>query len=107
MARKLRRIPQPPIDRDNRPSEARSWRVGGLLAILAVGLILVGALIVRRVEREGVEKVHEYELIRAATLGGLSRIEAADGGASTATQPAEARPTLKIKKAQDDDFCPT
>ena len=109
MAKKIHRTPQPAIDRDSRSTETRTVWLGGVLALLAVGVALAGLLHLRPVVGDGVETISEYELIHAATVGGIVQAETADAGKAddAATQPATTQPRPKIKKTKAQDYCPT
>ena len=103
MARKFRRIPQPPIDRSARGGESRSLRVGCLIAFVGAALILSGLLIARQVRDETGAALPEWELIKAVTRGGVRRAEPAQQ--APATEPAERGPIRQIENAPD--YCPT
>lgn len=107
MPEKSKNTSQPPIDRRRRSSESRPGLLAALLVALAAGLILTGAVLLRPVGTDQTaESISEYELIRAATVGGIVRVEPGDGGA-TATQPAGAGSGAKIQKTKGQDYCPT
>ena len=107
MPEKSKNTSQPPIDRRRRSSESRPGLLGVLLVVLAAGLILTGAMLLRPVGvGQTAETISENELIRAATVGGIARVEPGDDGAS-ATQPAGAGSGVKIQKIKDQDYCPT
>ena len=73
--------------------------------VLAVGLILTGALVLRGGEAE--EALSEYELVHAATVGAVTLEPTDTGEGATATQPSKTQPGLKIKKIKDQEYCPT
>ncbi len=74
---KRRIIPQPPIDRHARPTEARLIWAGIALIILACVCIVAGAMATHTVKQaEG--SFSEYELNRAAVVGGVDKLDQGD-----------------------------
>lgn len=102
MIRRFRKTSQPPIDRPGRKSEGRSARAGVVIVLAAAALIAVGLAAVR-VIGDGQEAVHEWELIQAATVGGIQPAPATT--TSPASQPGS-RPALQ-RSDKKEDFCPT
>ena len=100
MGTKPKKTRQAPIDRDIRPSESRSVWIGGLLSATAVVLILAGAMIARSLGGDKNETISEYELIHAATVGGIERVEDTKNGKVAGSG-------VKIKKVKGEDYCPT
>lgn len=115
MAR-LRRIPQPPIDRAGRPSESR--RPWGGLALTLVGLVLLltGLLAAHTIPGTNVVDWPQWRLVGARTHRTDDRIRAepvpsAQAAATEplghppAQEPAEAEPVEE--ETFSDDYCPT
>lgn len=88
MARKLRKVPQPPIDRANRPSEGRPLATGLTLTIL--GLLLLTAGLLSRHEAqtaEGSTSLRQWQMVDYVTIGKIERDEATTGKATIFTTP--------------------
>lgn len=121
MARKFRKVPQPPIDRHGRPSEEIPRRVA--LAVIVIGAALAVAgygRMVARPDRPDV-RVPEWRLVQAAVQGGFYD-EAPDAdGVVIATGDPNAAPGLDPngtirpvsgspaidQAAQEEKVCPT
>ncbi len=85
MARKLRKIFQPPIDPAARPSERHSMWIGLLLALMAIGFVVTGVLLQRETPTGSRS---EWWMVDNARLGVLDQ-------------------AMKSEPPEDKDFCPT
>lgn len=101
MARRLRKVPQPPIDRANRPSESRHLLAGLLLAAAGAVLIVVGFLVTHRL---GAESVPHRRLVKLVTHGGVKVVQTPSPAGAGAGPTAETT-IKKVEKPPDD--CPT
>jgi hypothetical protein len=132
MARKLRKIPQPPIDPTTRSTETRSGVAGILLLIAGGALVFYAAGRLIAVGGEPGQTISEPQLVRYVTRGAVKRVvpEApqapepiraplpdANGpivaaGPNAPVAPAKQPPPAKaaepkIQLQEGDDFCPT
>ncbi|NLF30506.1 MAG: hypothetical protein GX591_06425 [Planctomycetes bacterium] len=121
MARRRLHTNQPAIDAAGRATEGRPAWIGLLVAVAAVGVILAGALLVRRVPVGSTQRMlSEVRINAAATRGGLERVYAEasasdaagqDGGRPADPDAAPVQPEppslQEEQKKADDDFCPT
>jgi hypothetical protein len=71
-----KRVGQPPICRESRPSERRSYGAGLVAATLGFGLVLVGFGRMTGVETVTGDPAREAEINRAIAHGGVVRIPA-------------------------------
>jgi len=104
MAKPMKIVPQPPIDRIGRPSEAKSGWIGLAVAGVGVALLAVGLLVTYAAQ--GGPDLRQWQIVQLATHGGIERVSAtaskpASGPASSPTKG----PALKITQGQAD--CPT
>ena len=102
MARRLQKIPQPPIDRENRPSEARNLLAGALLALAGAVLIVVGFVVTHRL---GAEAVPHRKLVKLITHGGVRMVETPPPAGGTGAGPTANTTIKKVEKPPQD--CPT
>ncbi len=109
MARRFRKIPQPPIDRRGRPSESRGPWWGLALLTAAVLITALGAMLAR--DFRDATGVREWRAIRSITTGDPRAILATDDErAASADEPndrdEDETPAVDTPGATD-DFCPT
>ncbi|HOD82884.1 MAG: hypothetical protein BWX88_04359 [Planctomycetes bacterium ADurb.Bin126] len=102
MARRLQKVPQPPIDRASRPSESRRLLGGLLLALAGAVLIVVGFLVTHRL---GAEAVPHRKLVKLVTHGGVRMSETPAPAPGPGAGPAAQSTIKKVEKPPDD--CPT
>jgi hypothetical protein len=88
MAKKLRKLPQPPIDRANRPSERRPFAVGLTLTILGL-LLLTAGLLTRHeaLSAGGTTSLHQWQMVDYVTIGKIERDAATAGKPTIFTTP--------------------
>ena len=103
MAKPFRKIPQPAIDRLGRGSEYRPARMGLVISLIGVVLIAAGALVTHHVENETAATLPEWDLVRAARIGGIEYIVPSEP--EIATRPGDVKPAKTVKKPPV--FCPT
>jgi hypothetical protein len=112
MTRKLKKVPQPPIDRLGRASESRPLVLGVLAAVLGAGMILWGFQLHKVKSHDGSTKAYsDYELIGLIRTGELERSGAAASGqgAGAVKTPGDAPPDglQTPPKGKGPKLCPT
>jgi hypothetical protein len=88
MARKLKKVPQPPIDRANRPSERPPFAAG--LTLTLFGLLLLASGLFSRHEAitaAGTTSLHQWQMVDYVTIGKIERDAATAGKATVFTTP--------------------
>jgi hypothetical protein len=105
MAREFENAPPPPMDGPQRARTPRSRRIGWALVCLGVLAVLVGARIIR--DFNGAP-AHEWNLIQAATTGGLNSETPLASSNRPATQ-AGSQPSSAPKPGSQGEVppCPT
>ena len=88
MAKKLKKVPQPPIDRANRPSERPPFVTGLTLTIFGL-LLLAGGLLSRHeaISAGGTTTLRQWQMVDYVTIGKIERDEETAGKATIFTTP--------------------
>ena len=121
MAKKFRKIPQPPIDIQARPSESRPILLGLLIAAAGAAVLIGGLRKTHPIASDGRDRSPEYLVVQAVTAGAFAEVgrgsdSAEQASTATATGPTEkqsaTRPQdkgggLKIDPDKIDSTCPT
>ena len=71
-----KRVEQPPLCRESRPSERRSFGPGTVCAAIGFGLVLLGFGRITEVQTVSGDKAREAEINRAMAHGGVVRVPA-------------------------------
>ena len=105
MAKRLVKIPQPPIDPTRRGTEARHIVLGVLGAMAGAALIAAAFLTSHRL---GAESVRHPQLVELVTHGGVAITEEKTPATGQAGQPGGQTATTTIKKVEKPpEDCPT
>lgn len=112
MAKRLKVIPQPPIDRQKHPTGQRSWWLAALLVMCALIMIGLGPLRSHDAFGDGSVIIPELSLNRAVTLGGPRKpapkvVVAEKTPANDATVAPTTADTKKTNVENGDDYCAT
>ena len=124
MAEKFRKIPQPPIDLQARPSESRPIWLGLLIAAAGAAVLLTGLRKTHPIASAGRDRSPEYLVVQAVTAEAFAKADTeseAPGQAAVEKTPADKDPTegqsatrpkekaggLKIDPDKIENTCPT
>jgi len=92
----IRRVPQPPIDREHREPEIHDFWTGGVIVIIGIILMVSAGRHWTKVETLNQTPAHETQLIKAFSTGGLKfASHDADAPPPKVEDPAQAAEALE------------
>ncbi|HUU57914.1 MAG TPA: hypothetical protein VMZ50_00100 [Phycisphaerae bacterium] len=103
MPKRLRKVPQPPIDLARRRTESRSLGWGAVIVAAGVAMLCAALLTRHPVANDPGETIPEWRLVELVTRGGAKRIAPEDS--SSTTGPAQTGTIQKVENPPD--LCPT